>query len=157
MGSTRSALPLPIGVAALALALVMLAAFSMAAVARGGFGGWGMGTGMRDHMSRMMGGRTARLGGTDASNAPASVAGATASVAIRGFAFSPGNLQVPVGAKVTWTNDDSAPHTATAKDGSWDTGTLDQGQSATLTFDKPGDYTYYCKVHPNMVARLTVR
>lgn len=151
MRSTRSTLPLAIGVTAIALALVMLAAFSVAAVGRGGFGGWGMGSGMGGHMSRMMG------GGADASNAPVSVAGATASVAIRGFAFSPGNLQVPVGAKVTWTNDDSAPHTATAKDGSWDTGILNQGQSVTITFDKPGDYTYYCKVHPNMVARLTVR
>lgn len=152
MRSTRAAIPLAIA-AVMALAILALAAFSMTAIARGGFGGfrgWGMGTGMRDHMSRMM-------GGTDASNAPVSVAGATASVAIRGFAFSPGNLQVPVGAKVTWTNDDSAPHTATAKDRSWDTGILNQGQSATLTFDKPGDYTYYCTVHPNMVARLTVR
>ncbi|MDE3095470.1 MAG: cupredoxin family copper-binding protein [Chloroflexota bacterium] len=147
MRRTRAALPLAIGAAAIALALVMLAAFSVEAVGRGGFGGWGMGTGIRDHMSRMMG------GGTDASNAPVSVGGAAASVAIRGFAFSPGNLQVPGGAKVTWTNDESAPHTATAKDGSWDTGMLNQGQSATLTFDRPGDYTYDCKVHPNMVAR----
>ena len=45
------------------------------------------------------------------------------------------------------------PHTATAKDGSWDTGILNKGDTKTITFDKAGDYQYYCKVHPNMIAR----
>lgn len=114
-------------------------------------GGWGMGWGMGDHMGRMMG------GGTNTSKAPVSVGGSSESVAIRGFAFAPGNLQVPAGAMVTWTNEDDAPHTATAKDGSWDTGILHKGESKTLTFDKAGDYSYYCTVHPSMVARLQVR
>jgi plastocyanin len=78
-------------------------------------------------------------------------------VAIRDFTFTAGNLQVPVGAKVTWTNYDDAPHSATAKDGTWDTGILSKGESKTLTFDQAGDYTYYCTVHPSMVARLQVR
>ena len=86
-----------------------------------------------------------------------SVGSAAESVAIRDFVFAPGNLQVPVGAKVTWTNYDDAPHSATAKDGSWDTRILNKGDSKTFTFDKAGDYTYYCTVHPSMVARLQVR
>ena len=84
-------------------------------------------------------------------------AGATASVEIRNFTFTPGNLQVPVGAKVTWTNYDDPPHTATGQDESWDTGILNKDENAAITFDRAGDYTYYCKVHPNMVVRLTVR
>ncbi|MHB8376231.1 MAG: cupredoxin domain-containing protein [Dehalococcoidia bacterium] len=108
-----------------------------------GFGPGGMGG--------MMG------GGTNSANATVTVGGTTNTVAIRNFAFTPGNLQLSVGATVTFTNYDSAPHTATAKDGSWDTGILNQGQSKTITFGKAGDYTYYCKIHPNMVARLQVR
>ncbi len=112
-----------------------------------GMGGWGM----NGHMQGMMG------GGTNSSNAPLSVGSKTESVAIRDFAFATGNLQVPIGATVTWTNDDAAPHTATAKDGSWDTGILNKGDTKAITFDKAGEYEYYCKVHPNMVARLTVQ
>jgi plastocyanin len=131
-------------------ALVFATAMTAFAMSRGdwGMGGWGMGSG---HMSRMMG------GGTNSSSAPLSVGTTSESIAIRDFAFAPGNLQIPVGATVTWTNYDDVPHTASAKDGSWDTGILNKGDSKTLTFDKAGEYEYYCKVHPNMVARLTVR
>ncbi len=113
-------------------------------------GGWDMGWG-GGHMGQMMG------GGANTSNAPVSVGSTSESVAIRDFTFSPGNLRVPVGAKVTWTNYDAAPHSATAKDGTWDTGILSKGESKTLTFDKAGDYSYYCTVHPSMVARLQVQ
>ena len=128
--------------------VVLLSAVAFASMAHGG---WDMGWGMGDHMGRMMG------GGTNTSNSAVSVGSTSESVAIRDFAFTPGNLQVPVGAKVTWTNYDDAPHSATAKDGTWDTGILSKGESKTLTFDKAGDYTYYCTVHPSMVARLQVR
>jgi len=150
-----------IGTPAMVIAAVIAAAslLSMAgmvayAMARGdwgvgSWGGMGMGSG---HMQQMMGG-----GGVDTSNATPSVGTKTATVDMRDFAYSPGNLQVPVGATVTFTNHDVAPHSATARDGSWDTGILNQGESKTVTFDKPGDYEYYCVVHPNMVARLTVR
>lgn len=134
---------------ALITGAVVVSAVVFSAMARGGWDmGWGMGGG---HMGRMMG------GGANTSNAPVSVGSASESVAIRDFAFNPGNLQVPVGAKVTWTNYDDAPHTASAKDGTWDTGILNKGGSKTLTLDKAGDYTYYCTVHPSMVARLQVR
>ncbi len=128
---------------------VVLSAVAFSASARGGWDmGWGMGGG---HMGHMMG------GGTNTSNAPVSVGNTEESVAIRDFAFATGNLQVPIGAKVTWTNYDDAPHSATAKDGSWNTGILNKGDSKTITFDNAGDFTYYCTVHPSMVARLQVR
>ena len=77
-------------------------------------------------------------------------------VAIQGFAFHPPSLTVPVGSTITWTNQDSAPHTATAKDGSFDTGTLKQGQSMTITFSKAGTFAYYCQFHPFMLGTVTV-
>jgi len=143
-------LPLAIVAAVLAAALLSASAMAAFAMARGdwGMGDWGMG---RGHMQRMMG------GGTNSSNAPVSVGGKTERASIRDYAFAPGNLQIPVGGTVTWTNYDDVPHTATAKDGSWDTGILNKGDTKTLSFDKAGDYTYYCTVHPSMVARLQVQ
>lgn len=87
--------------------------------------------------------------------APTAYAAGSA-VSIQGFAFHPPSITVPVGSTVTWTNQDSAPHTATAKDGSFDTGTLKQGQSMTITFSKVGAYAYYCQFHPFMLGTVTV-
>ncbi|MGH2534222.1 MAG: cupredoxin domain-containing protein [Thermomicrobiales bacterium] len=78
------------------------------------------------------------------------------SVAIEGFAFAPGSITVSVGTTVTWTNNDSAPHTVTADDGSFDSGNLGQGDTYSLTFDTPGTYSYFCAIHPNMTAVVVV-
>lgn len=77
-------------------------------------------------------------------------------VAIRGFVFEPDRLPVEIGDKICFTNHDLAPHTATALDGSWDTGTLEQGQHSelTVTTDWTGDY--FCGHHPSMTARLEI-
>ena len=73
------------------------------------------------------------------------------------FAFEPGSVEIPVGTTVTWTNQDSAPHTATADSGAFDTGQLMQGQSGSVTFDAAGSFPYFCAVHPNMRGTITVR
>ncbi len=71
-------------------------------------------------------------------------------VAIQGMKFNPADLTVAVGDTVTFTNMDGAPHTGTAKDGSFDTGRLSKGQSATVTIAAAGDHDYVCAVHPSM-------
>ncbi len=78
-------------------------------------------------------------------------------VEIRDFEYFPRDLTVAAGAEVTWFNRDAAPHTATDKAAGWDTGLLDKNESAPLTFDTPGSYSYFCTVHPSMKATLTVR
>jgi plastocyanin len=78
------------------------------------------------------------------------------SVSIAGFAFGPDTLEISVGTTVTWTNEDSAPHTATADDGTFDSGRLDTGDTYSYTFDTPGTYTYTCSFHPNMTATIIV-
>lgn len=95
--------------------------------------------------------------GSNNSGATVTAGSAFETIEIRDFAYAPGNLQVPVGAMVTWKNFDGAPHTATAKDGGWDTGTLNRGESKSITFGEAGDYQYYCRIHPAMKARLQVR
>jgi LPXTG-motif cell wall-anchored protein len=89
---------------------------------------------------------------------PKPLARATASggVTIQGFAFHPGSITVSVGDTVTWTNHDSADHTATASDGSFDTGTLGQGRSGSHTFTRAGTFGYICSIHPNMHGTVVV-
>ena len=79
-----------------------------------------------------------------------------AAVTIQDFAFDAPTLEITAGTTVTWTNNDSAPHTATADDGSFDTGAIDSGASASVTFDTPGTFTYVCAFHPNMTATIVV-
>ena len=109
-----------------------------------------MAVGMAGHMDMMR-------RGTSGENQPAVVSTAREfTVEIRDFTFSPGNLTVSAGAKVTWINRDSAPHTATDRGGEWDTDNLGENESATLEFNTPGTFAYYCVYHPAMTARLIV-
>ena len=96
---------------------------------------------------------------TAAGDAPAeeeAAAPAEMAVAIEGFAFAPQSIEVTAGSTVTFTNNDGAAHTATADDGSFDTGSLAQGESASVTFDTPGTYTYTCAFHPGMTGTIVV-
>jgi plastocyanin len=77
-------------------------------------------------------------------------------VHIANFAFKPPSITVPVGARVTFVNDDEEPHTVTATDKSFDSEGLDLHQSWQHAFSKPGTYAYFCEVHPFMKATITV-
>lgn len=78
-------------------------------------------------------------------------------VTIQGFAFSPAKITVTPGTKVTWTNKDSVAHTVTSDNNSWtDSGSVGNGSHFSVTFSKPGTYTYHCSIHPSMVASVVV-
>ena len=70
--------------------------------------------------------------------------------------FSPNPVEVKVGETVTWINDDSGRHTVTSKDGVLDSGMMGKGQSFSFTFDKAGEYAYFCSPHPGMVGTVVV-
>ena len=80
-----------------------------------------------------------------------------AAVVIKNFDFSPMAVTVPAGASVTWKNLDGEPHTVTSVDGLFRSGALDQGDSFTFKFIKPGVYRYLCSIHPRMTASVTVK
>jgi plastocyanin len=80
---------------------------------------------------------------------------ATAAIVIRDYKFGPPDVTVKAGARVTWTNQDTSPHTATAA-GKFDTGTLKKGESKSVVVGTPGTYSYVCQFHPYMKAKLTV-
>ena len=91
--------------------------------------------------------------------APPDFAATPATVKIINFAFSPANLTVAAGTMVTWTNTDDEPHTiasATADKPFMSAG-LDTNDSFAVTFDKPGTYTYFCSIHPQMTGTITVK
>ncbi|MCA9325159.1 cupredoxin family copper-binding protein [Candidatus Saccharibacteria bacterium] len=81
----------------------------------------------------------------------------TNAVTIKDFAFSPAKITVKVGTKVTWTNQDSTPHTVTADSGSGpDSGTMNQGQTYSFTYDTVGSFPYHCNFHSNMTGTVEV-
>jgi plastocyanin len=88
--------------------------------------------------------------------AASAVLAADSSVTIAGFAFAPATVTIQVGDSVTWTNEDSTPHTATAGDGSFDTGQLANGDSEAVTFDTAGTFAYVCSIHPQMTGTVVV-
>ena len=90
--------------------------------------------------------------------AASSTAAGSVAIAIKNYAFSPATTSVPVGTKVTWTNDDTAPHTVTVQSGpvTFSSPTLQKGDTYSFTFTVPGTYDYYCAVHPSMTASLVV-
>ncbi len=77
-------------------------------------------------------------------------------VAIQNFLYTPANLEIGAGDYVVFTNNDGAPHTATARDGTFDTGFLNRGQSSEIRMTETGTFEYFCIIHPDMVASITV-
>lgn len=105
-------------------------------------------------------GTTAEAGDDSASggNAPAASGDAvrSAKVEIVDFAYDPDPVTIEEGGKVIWQNEDSAPHTATADDGSFDTGTLEEGKLKSESFKEAGTYEYVCSIHPDMHGTVEV-
>ena len=114
----------------------------------------GMGIMMAAAMGGTMDGHMGGSGG--GAQASAVFTARDVAIEISDFDYAPRDATVPVGAKVTWTNRDGAPHSATDVDGDWDTGLFKKGESRAVVFDAPGTYTYYCTIHPQMTASLTV-
>jgi plastocyanin len=85
-----------------------------------------------------------------------SVLAADGAVTIAGFAFDPASVTIQVGDSVTWTNQDSTAHTATAA-GAFDTGNIASGASATVTSDTAGTFAYVCSIHPTMTGTVVVQ
>jgi plastocyanin len=90
------------------------------------------------------------------SEASAASPGANA-VVIKNFAFAPDTATVAKGAAITVTNEDGATHTFSAKDGSFDTGSLSGGTSKVVKVDRAGTFDFYCKIHTYMTGTLVAR
>ena len=81
--------------------------------------------------------------------------------------YDPAALTVKKGDKITVTNKDTLPHTVTSGTGptdpnsakQFDTSILEAGATADIetTNINPGEYPFYCTVHPYMLGKLVVQ
>jgi plastocyanin len=77
--------------------------------------------------------------------------------------YNPNPIEIKVGDAVTWINNDSSPHTVTSSSSSsndssitFDSDVLRRGETFSFTFDKEGQYPYFCTLHPSMVGTVVV-
>ena len=89
---------------------------------------------------------------TRAAPAPAATA-----VQIGNFTFKAPVVTVKPGTVVTWTNDDDIPHTVVSKDGLFKSKVLDTGDRFSFAFAKPGQFGYFCSLHPHMTGTIIVK
>jgi len=85
------------------------------------------------------------------------VEAADVSVTIKNFDYSPMDLDIAAGTTVVWKNLDSEPHTIASVDGMFRSPALDQNDSYSFTFNRPGVFNYICSIHPKMKATITVK
>jgi plastocyanin len=85
---------------------------------------------------------------------PVAAAAGGGTVKMAGLSFAPGTLTVARGTTVVFDNDDTAPHTVTARSGGVDSGVLDPGKQFSLAVTDGFDY--FCSIHPSMTAMIAV-
>lgn len=95
---------------------------------------------------------TAACGGSEAPPGPRRHV-----VEIRAFEYHPASLDLAAGDTVVWVNRDAVPHTATAADGGWNSGSIPGGGSWSRAFVEAQGGAYSCTFHPGMVGRLVTR
>lgn len=76
----------------------------------------------------------------------------TVEVTIQDYVYTPSTVVIRPGDTVKWINKVDNQHTITSgkdgvADGLWDSKRLNNGQSFSYTFEKPGTYTYFCVPH----------
>jgi plastocyanin len=80
-----------------------------------------------------------------------------AAIQIDNFHYTPSSLTVAPGTTVTWTNADDSPHTVREKDGKFKSAALDTDDKFSQTFAAPGEYEYFCSIHPYMTGKIVVK
>jgi len=95
-------------------------------------------------------------GSRDDGMSVAAGSGPVDALTISNFTFGPNPAVVAIGTTVTVTNRDDTAHTLTAANGSFDTGEIAGGQSATVTLDRAGTFAYFCDIHQYMKGTVRV-
>lgn len=80
-----------------------------------------------------------------------------AEIKIDNFVFSPDTLTVAAGATVTWVNHDDIPHSVVEKNGRFHSKALDTNDAFSFNFTAPGEYEYFCGLHPHMTGKIVVQ
>lgn len=131
---------------------LLLVPFAVASIAAAGCGS----SGSSDT------GTTAAPASTASSSAaaaptPAPSKGKVVQVGMKNIAFTPKDITVKVGQKITWTNEEEVPHNVTADSGAkFASKTFSKGGTFSYTPEKAGLIKYECTIHPGMVGTITV-
>ncbi len=105
-------------------------------------------------LSRYFGSRSART----ATARPSPAAGRDSVTAVvQDFMFRPARIEIAAGTTVVWTNGGQVLHTVTAEDGSFDSGPIEAGARAAITYSQPGTFPFHCTPHPFMRGEVVVR
>lgn len=96
---------------------------------------------------------------SDNHSAPASTSSADNAfeVKIDNFAFVPAQVTVKAGTRVIWINRDDIPHTIDSADGKFRSGALDTDDHFQFRFSEPGEYPFFCRMHPKMTGTIIVK
>jgi plastocyanin len=78
-------------------------------------------------------------------------------VKIDNFVFNPAVIVVKAGTKVIWTNKDDIPHTVDSTDGKFKSNALDTEDKFEFNFTAPGEYPFFCRMHPKMTGKVVVQ
>ena len=82
---------------------------------------------------------------------------AASQVMIDNFVYSPVALTVKAGTTVTWINHDDIPHTVDSTDKKFKSAALDTDDKFEFRFTEPGEYPFYCRIHPKMTGKIIVQ
>jgi plastocyanin len=98
------------------------------------------------------------LEATSATSAsPDASSGSTAEVKIDNFAFTPAVITVKTGTQVTWINHDDIPHTVDSTQGKFKSAAMDTDDKFQFRFTEPGEYPFFCRMHPKMTGKIVVQ
>jgi len=92
-----------------------------------------------------------------APNGPTAAVTIPSDASVLGSAAFGNPLAVAAGTTVTWTNNDSIPHTSTSNSGAWNSGTIEPGSSFSAVLSTKGTFPYHCTIHPGMMGTITVQ
>jgi plastocyanin len=88
--------------------------------------------------------------------APLAAETTATAVLIDNFVFGPERLTVAAGTTVTWTNRDDIPHTVASTARVFKSRVMDTDDAYSFTFETPGEYPYFCSLHPHMTGTIVV-
>ena len=88
--------------------------------------------------------------------APGTSDAASYAITIKDFQFSPRNLEIPLGSKVTWINKDEEPHKVAQINAAFTSQPLETDEVFSYEFRTAGKYEYFCTIHPRMTGTIVV-
>ena len=112
---------------------------------------------MRTRGTLVLVGALLSLGGSVSVATQPATRAAQHSVVIENMQFNPPQLTVHRGDRIVWVNKDLFPHTVTAVNKTFDSGSIAAGSSWSYVARSSGEFAYGCTFHPTMKGTIKVQ